>query len=67
MYLIDCFLSIWVNMNGGIVEGINNKQYLTVHLVIIISICIVTQNTSKKIWSDIVFSHNSDFLPEFGV
>ncbi len=30
-------------------EGNYNGEYLTVHLVIIISICIVTQNTSKKI------------------
>ncbi len=35
-------------MNQGIVEEINNGQYPTVHLVIIISICIVTQNTNKK-------------------
>ncbi len=35
-------------MNGGIVEGINNGQYPTVHCVIIISIYIVTQNINKR-------------------
>ncbi len=32
-------------------ERINNGQYPNVHLVIIISICIVTQNTNKTIRS----------------
>ncbi len=35
-------------MNEGIVDEINNGQYATVHLVIIVSICIETQNTNKK-------------------
>ncbi len=35
-------------MNGGNVEGIDNGQYPTVHLVIIILICFVTQNTNNE-------------------
>lgn len=42
--LFTCFLSIRVSWNGGIMEGINNGQCLTVYLI-------VTQNTNKKIWS----------------